>query len=55
MIEKTYWDGVRDVIRVLERILDSDPDTLNLLTTQQSFSILLTGLKRDLEEQEQNG
>jgi hypothetical protein len=50
MIEKTYWDGVRDVIRTLEGIVETDPETLNLLTAQQALSILLTGLKRDVEE-----
>jgi hypothetical protein len=50
MTDKTYWDGIRDVIRTLEGIVDSDPNTLNLLTAQQAFSILLTGLKRDVEE-----
>jgi cell fate (sporulation/competence/biofilm development) regulator YlbF (YheA/YmcA/DUF963 family) len=50
MIEKTYWDGIRDVINTLEGIVDNDPKVLNLLTAQQALSILLTGLKRDVEE-----
>ncbi len=45
-----YWEGVQDVIKIIQDIIDSPDKVIDQLSSRQALSVLNAGLKRDLED-----